>query len=375
MSELDIFLLKHKDLNIIFLTKFGSHLYGTSTEKSDQDFKGVFIPTIEECILNKIPKQLSNREDERREERPKNTGEDTDIELYSLQYFLKLLKKGDTGALDMLHVPLGNTDLVLRKTPIWQFLNDHRSDFYTTNLAAFVGYCRTQASKYGIKGSRLSDAKNVVEFFEPMLNQNPGMRLHECWDRLPEGEHIFKISWEDHNIENLHAAKLKTSSHDRFDFYQVCGRNLQSTITISHAYEIVAKFYEAYGKRAQLASENKGINWKAVSHAMRASYEMESIYTKGDIIFPLEQAEDLRKIKNGELDYQDNVAPRLEFIMAHVEKHAEKSPYPFEVNIKKYEEWLVKIYSHVDKVSLTLSPEVISSVATSLQNKDTGPGK
>ena len=31
--------------NIIVLMKFGSHLYGTNTENSDTDLKGIYMPT------------------------------------------------------------------------------------------------------------------------------------------------------------------------------------------------------------------------------------------------------------------------------------------------------------------------------------------
>lgn len=332
MSALDIFLMNNKDLNIVFLTKFGSHLYGTSTEQSDQDFKGVFLPTLEQCILNQIPKSINFKSNK---EEGKNSSEDTDIEIYSLQYFLKLLQKGDTGALDLLHAPLDNTDIVLRKTDIWRFLNDHRADFYTTNLSAFVGYCRMQASKYGIKGSRLADAKRVLDFLgECMLDT----RLRAVWSQLPEGEHINKIAPD---------KELKSD----FWLYQVCGRKLQETVTVEYAVGVINNFYTEYGKRAQLAAENKGIDWKAVSHALRCAYEMEQIYTEGDITFPLKDANRLLAVKNGECDYQDDVSPAIEMLMMQIEKHAAVSTYPAKVDIKKYEQWIVKIYSLQDRES------------------------
>ena len=332
MSALDIFLMNNKNLNIIFLTRFGSHLYGTNTEQSDQDFKGVFLPTLKQCILNQIPKSINYKSNK---EEGKNSAEDTDIEIYSLQYFLKLLQKGDTGALDLLHSPLDNTDIVLRKTDIWRFLNDHRADFYTTNLSAFVGYCRTQAAKYGIKGSRLNAAKEVLEFFD---TQEPATRLEDIWGKLPIGEHI-------------HMIEANKDLGSDFPLYQVCGKKLQSTVTVDYARGVISRFYEAYGKRAQLAAENKGIDWKAISHAMRCAYEMEQVYTKGDITFPLEKADRLLSIKNGECDYLSDVSPAIEMLMMQIEQHAKNSTYPAKVNIKKYEEWIVKIYSLSDKES------------------------
>ena len=40
-------------MDLIVKMKFGSHLYGTDTEDSDVDYKGVFLPAKKEILLNK----------------------------------------------------------------------------------------------------------------------------------------------------------------------------------------------------------------------------------------------------------------------------------------------------------------------------------
>jgi len=91
--------------------------------------------------------------------------------MYSLHYFINLACEGETIALDMLHVP---DDKVVEKHPVWDEIVLNRQKFYTKNLKAFVGYARRQASKYGIKGSRLNDIKKVLDFFQIicLLNMN-----------------------------------------------------------------------------------------------------------------------------------------------------------------------------------------------------------
>lgn len=42
------------EYDIILLTKFGSHLYGTNTP----DYKGIFIPTKEQLLLCDFPKTI-----------------------------------------------------------------------------------------------------------------------------------------------------------------------------------------------------------------------------------------------------------------------------------------------------------------------------
>lgn len=319
--KLEQFLKEHKDLNILFLCKFGSHLYGTSTEDSDEDYKGVFLPTKEECYLNQISQSFSYTSGDNF----KNSKDDIDIELYSLQYYLELLYKGDTGALDMLHAK-SYPEMIMIDSKEWNFLYKNRSDFYTKNLSAFIGYCRTQASKYGIKGSRLNAAEKVVKF----LGGLPGsQRLESIWDLLPEGEHIHKF---------------EPTDSQNYRFYQVCGRKLQETVTADYAYNIVKKFYDEYGARAKKAANNEGIDWKACSHALRCAYQMQSIYRHGDIKFPLDQVKILLLTKRGDLDYMSEFAPRLELLMDNTEILAQESKYPMKVNQNKFQKFLINLY-------------------------------
>jgi hypothetical protein len=314
-------LIEKHDLNILFLCKFGSHLYGTNTPESDEDFKGVYLPTLEQCIIGDVPRTVSyysGKDDS------KNTKDDIDIEIYSLHYYLKLLSRGDTGALDMLHAPIDNKNIVLHSTDIWKCLNVNRSEFYTTNLSAFVGYCRKQASKYGIKGSRLNACKKVMDF----LKDKDG-KLSDY--EFPKGEHI-------HHIKADEDLKIP------FDMYQVVGKKFQVTVQCSYAYNALEKFYSEYGKRAKLAAKNEGVDWKAVSHALRCAFEMNEIYGNGDMKFPLYHAEYLLRVKQGKVDYKE-VGAYIEELMDKIETMATLSTYPKKVDMEVWHKWLIRIYS------------------------------
>lgn len=314
------------DLHIIFLCKFGSHLYGTATEISDVDIKGIYLPTKDQCFLNRIPKSISYNSKSNNE--IKNTADDIDIEIYSLHHYLELLKKGDTGALDILHA-WSNDEAIMQHDSIFLDLYESRDDFYTTNLKAFVGYCRAQAAKYGIKGSRLNDAKKVLDWLE---NKPPKSKIFDYLPGFPEGEHIKYIPADINN-------KIP------FPMYEVCNRKLQITSSIEYAYGVIDKFYQAYGERARKAANNDGIDFKAVSHAVRCAYQMKSIYKNGDIVFPLPEADELLKIKNGELDYMTEVAPKLESLIDEVEELCDKSNLPKKVDYKKWDQWLLSLYN------------------------------
>ena len=74
---------------LLFIVKTGSNLYGTSTPKSDVDYRGVFIPNIY-GILNLKPVEQINILDHE------------DYLVYSLKRFLDLIIQGDPQTTEML---------------------------------------------------------------------------------------------------------------------------------------------------------------------------------------------------------------------------------------------------------------------------------
>lgn len=304
-------------MKLIVKMVFGSHLYGTATPNSDRDYKGVYLPTAREILLGRIPKSYNESTGD---QHSKNTSSDVDCEIYSLHYFLQLAVQGETAALDMLHAPVS---LLEQSSDIWAELVAQRHRFYTRNLRAFVGYARRQASKYGIKGSRLSDAKRVLAFFQ---QHEPGMKLLELWDSLPEGEHIHKLPSSDPR----HPHRL----------YQVCGRKLIDTARLAQHIETISKFVEAYGARAKLAEANEGIDWKAVSHAFRAGYQVYRILRDGTFSYPLPEASFLMRVKQGEIPYRE-VGPALDRLIEACEELAVKSDLPEKCARNWWDDWLV----------------------------------
>jgi hypothetical protein len=189
-------------------------------------------------------------------------------------------------------------------------------------LKAFVGYARKQASKYGIRGSRLNAAKDVLSFCKSI---NHELRVKNVWESLPIGEHIYKHDPDDKGIR----------------MYEVCGRKIGDTTTVGFLNNTVQHFYDNYGARAEQAANNKGIDWKAVSHAIRAAYQVKQILTEGTITFPLAESSYIRNVKEGKFDYCNEVAPRLEELMDEVEVLSKNSTLPDTVDRKFWDNFLM----------------------------------
>lgn len=209
---------------------FGSHLYGTNSAASDTDIKGVYMPTARQMKLGKFPNavDLSTKTDQSQ----KNTAAaaDTDMEFYSLHYFMDLACEGETVALDMLHAPLSACRVVTKE---WAFLAQSRSLFYTKNIKSLEALIRE------------------------------------------------------------------------------------------------------YGDRARQAEANECIDWKAVSHAFRAAFQMRAIFADGGFTYPLPEAEYLKTIKSGQLNFKNDVAPALDVLMDKIEALSKASTYPERVDSEK----------------------------------------
>src|SRR5262249_15956408 len=121
-------------------------------------YKGVYIPDARDILLQRVRHTIN-------QSRPKAPGEknaagDVDRELYSLQRYLELLSEGQTVALDMLFAP--DAVIMGEPGPEWHTIQANSDRLVTRRAASFVRYCRQQANKYGIKGSRVAAARAAL---------------------------------------------------------------------------------------------------------------------------------------------------------------------------------------------------------------------
>ncbi len=291
---------------------FVSHLYGTNTESSDTDYKAVHLPTAMEIILQRVTDKLvigrSKKEGE------SNTSSDTDVESYSLQYYLKLLAEGQTGALDMLFAPDKN---LTHADGLWRYIRANKDRLLSKKSVAFVGYCRQQANKYGIKGSRVAAAKKASEFFTAAAAH------HGTAAKVGEMAHCFEDLFDAHT--NV-VTKETTQGHEE-DYFECCNRMVGFKNTSKEAAHIYTRIYEEYGARAKQAQANDGVDWKALSHAVRVGQEAIELLRDHHITFPCPNAHILLKIKQGMLTY-NAVAETIENLLVEVEEAANASTLP-----------------------------------------------
>jgi hypothetical protein len=291
-------------MNKILEIKFGSHLYGTNTENSDLDFKGIYLPTAKEIVLGKIKRTVSDGRNKELFER--NNKDDVDSDFFSLDRFLALLTEGQTVALDMLFVtPENIVNITEQGSHIMYEIDTNKERLLTRNVNAFVGYARQQAARYGIKGSRMDALKRTKEMLDSMASVNMYDKLSDfplSIEALVEecGELISLEKTPLVEIVLLKGPKgLIDAPHLR-----VNGRAIPFHATVKYAREVVGKMLDNYGQRAHKAHLAGGVDWKALSHAVRVNCEALELLTTGKITFPRPERELLLKIKTGQLPYE-----------------------------------------------------------------------
>lgn len=305
-----------KPKNLIVEMVFGSHLYGTATESSDRDFKGIFLPTAEEILLGRIPKTAnsSTKDDSR-----KNAAEELDCEYYSLQHFLRLATQGQTVAIDMLFAP----DNMVVKTEefgwVWDSILEHRSKLLSKQMQAFVGYARTQATKYSLKGDRLNKLQEFLAVLDNCVGQDP---IRDYWECLPRDD-------ERTNPQGLREL-------------QIGGKWFGETTSVQLVEQTVKSAVNKYGDRAKNAANMGGADWKALSHAVRVSKELIELLSFRSVNFPLIDAPLLLDIKLGKLPLEE-VQNILDRDLAFIELQAKQSLLPDKVDHKFWDRELVSI--------------------------------
>lgn len=315
----------------------GSHLFGLNTEKSDKDYKGVFLPSADQILLGNYSDTIRKSTGDGI---TRNTKDDVDTELYSLRKFFSMVENGDTAALELLFTP---EEFILEKDPIWDEIVAIRDTLVSKKINALIGYIRQQSNKYGIKGSRMGELANVLKILKEAEKTHPfqNAKLKHSWDELVEA---FKDFQHVHLID-IFLDKKNNKTIPAFDFL---GAKFSGDTPFSVCIKSLSDKYKAFGQRARDAKNNNGIDWKAISHCLRCGYQATQLMETGKITLPHTGVIRgyLLMVKQGEVKYSE-VEPTIELMLEKVEEAAAKSTLPEKLDRQYLDSLLLKYYKRV----------------------------
>lgn len=306
----------------------GSTLYGTSTPASDVDYKEVFIPSARDILLQRVKSGRSNSPD--KDPGAKNQPGDVDVQSFSVGKFLDMISGGDIIGCEILFAP---NEFVLQKTDEFDFIRKHSDVFLTKNVMGYVGYCRKQANKYGIKGSRVAAVRGLVELLTPHFEKNSLEKVGSAWEEVIE----YVKATEHCSIEMIESNGVEE------EYISCCSKKVPRTFSFKEAYRIYKRQLDEYGHRALAAERNEGIDWKAMSHAVRVGEQAIELLNDRILKFPRHNCKELLSIKSGEVPYA-KVAERLERILEEVMWAGENSTLPKEPRSEEIEDILLCLH-------------------------------
>jgi hypothetical protein len=99
-----------------------------------------------------------------------------------------------------------------------------------------------------------------------------------------------------------------------------------------------------YGHRALQAERQEGVDWKALSHAVRVATEAIELLNTGSVIFPRPDAAHLLAIKTGRLSYQA-VAAEIDELLPAVEDAATRSALPEQPDTAWLDDFVASVHA------------------------------
>lgn len=305
------------DQNTIFLTKHGSHAYGTSTPTSDLDLRGVCVQPESYYLgfLNQFDQSVNNKPQ--------------DITVFGLRKFFELATKGNPNALEILFTDPSDH---LKMTEEGEMLLSCREAFLSKKLKhTLSGYAHAQIKR--IKTHRRwilhppSHKPTRTEYGLPERTAVPADQLMaaaslikkqiESWDLdLEPLDEASRIEFQGRLSDVL--AEMHLTSDEQF---RAAGRviglseNFLAILDKERAYNAAKAEYDQYEhwkktrNAARYAMEEKyGFDAKHGMHVVRLIRVCLDVFRTGKYIVKRPDAEELLSIRNGAWSYDQLLA-------------------------------------------------------------------
>ena len=323
----------------LFRVPCGSRLYGTDTPESDYDYKVICLPALDDLLLNK---KVTNRK-----VKPVGTkagdkmqpGEE-ETEYVPLQVFLDDVFNGQTYALEAAFAVkqrLHTSTRFLDENPFdpdeqasfdycVEIVNELIDNFLTRNVKKMVGYAVSQAKVYGLKTERYATIVAAIDLISEeikrIFKEVKRVELKTTLGDSPELRSALLALPHVRASQVLNADGGTELSHA----IEISGKQFLHTASLSTIFQSLLKIRAGYGERVA-SFEGLGVDWKALSHAIRITEQVIELCETGRVTFPRPNAKVLRKVKAGEVSLQEATA-HLEKYFSQIDGAVEASVLP-----------------------------------------------
>ena len=110
----------------------------------------------------------------------------------------------------------------------------------------------------------------------------------------------------------------------------ILGKGYSASIAAEEMLHRLQVEFDKHGERVRQAENNEGIDWKALSHAVRCMHQLLEILDTGSLRYPLATAPLLKEIKQGRLTWREVETMLLELV-ATAEERLTRQPSNYTV--------------------------------------------
>lgn len=320
-----------KNYKVLFKAIVGSQAYGTNTVNSDIDYKGVYAQSVDDLIGFNYIEQFEVSKDEC---------------YYELRRFLQLLQSANPTMLELLYTP---ADCIIEKHPAFDLILEQKDKFLTKKcLHSFGGYAIAQIKKAKGLDKKMNWEKEKVTRKTPfdfcfiyengktfglqhyLLKNNfddakCGLialnHFKDCYALYYDIDNKFKYN----GIVAEKGNDIKLSSIPKNE-NPICVLNFNKEGYSSHCKDFLE--YENWLKNrntqryVDIENHQQQIDGKNLLHCRRLLDMAIEIATENTINVRRSNAQDLLKIRRGEIDlaaFMDTAEEEIEKLNAYFE--------------------------------------------------------
>lgn len=312
----------------------GSRLYGTHTENSDIDIRGVFIP-------NKKYFYGFLHRTEQYEDKV------NDVTYFEIRKFMKLAIDNNPNIIEFLFIP---DKYYMECTEEWLKIIESKHLFISKKAKyTFTGYAHSQFNRikrhrgwllnppkkkperkdYGLPDDRSLISKEQIGAFNILLSLylEEIRKFHELQDNIEKMEetHNFKAMCQQMSKPDMNAIKTIMPVSD--NFIEALERE-KAYMNAKNEWDQYQNWKQNRNPMRAKLEELYGYDTKHASHLYRLLTEGEELLTTGNITFPRPDASLIRAIKSGCWSYEklmENVMDYDDFFNSLYEQS--KLPY------------------------------------------------
>jgi hypothetical protein len=313
----------------IFKCLYGSNLFGVATPESDTDIKGVYVADFDELV--------NGQTDARSDNNGKEGKDKIEREFHYIRTFAHMIKQGQTIAYSLLFAP---EDYWLQASQEWCELVANRDLLVSKRVEPFVGYARSQAVKYSLKGERL---RTLGDFIRTISSCHAFIAPNDTFGRFNPAQ--FELLQTQFGGREGVRLWTEETAGGPVRHIEVCGKSFGETTPVKLWLGPLEAMLKRYGKRAMAAKESEGSDLKAMYHAVRLTSEMNELLRTGHITYPRPDAELLMAIRQGKFT-NGEVAEMIDAAVAEGDKLMLTTTLRENADAEWLDRWVLKTQAH-----------------------------